>query len=133
MKTAQPTEPAIAVIAAPERVDALRLAGVAESHAVAADSAATAEIPGILRRWISGGKIGVILIDENLIPFAGDAVRTLRAGKSALPVILEVPVHEVTADTSAAYYKALSREFLGLDVVLEAEDSPEHEPVSKTM
>ncbi len=133
MKAPRPNERGVAVIGGTDLVNALRLAGVEAAHVAEPGSGASVDVPRILRGWISGGKIGVILVEEGLLPLADDVVASARAGKNVLPVILEVPVHEVTADTAAAYYKALSRGFLGLDVVLEAEETPTGEDVSKPM
>ncbi len=130
MKAARANEQGIAVMGGHELVNALRLAGVALWHVAEARAGEATDISRTVRGWISGGKVGLILIEEELVPFAADVIASARARKSVLPVILEVPAREVSMDAAAAYYKALSREYLGLDVVLEAEESPDGEHVS---
>lgn len=130
MKTPATKGYGIAVLGGPDLVNALRLAGVADGHVVEAGSDAAAEVPRVLRGWVSGGKVGLILVGDGLTTAAAEVLASVRSRKGLLPVILEVPEREVTEEASAAYYKALSREFLGLDVVLEADEAPENPAVS---
>lgn len=115
---------AIAVMAGPELVGALRLAGVRETCVVEGEQGSPAKINETLRGWIAGGEVGVILIAEEPAAHAAEVIRSVRARKGLVPVILEIPDGALEKGGAAAFYRKMSRDFLGLEIVLK-EDAPD--------
>jgi len=120
MKNALATDKEIAVLADPELIGALRLAGLRKTVALQAGDADTRlAVVETLQDWLRNEEVGVILVAENLAAMAEDVIASPRKGKRLLPVIVEVPSREGSRHGDAAdYYKKLSRDFLGLEIVL---------------
>jgi vacuolar-type H+-ATPase subunit F/Vma7 len=115
-----PEERQIAVLADEELVGALRLAGVRLARVMESDAAAAPKVRELLREWVADEGIGVILIAENLASLIEGQLDSWRAERRIFPVILQVPSPGAAlhADVTG-YYSKLSRDFLGLEIVLE--------------
>jgi vacuolar-type H+-ATPase subunit F/Vma7 len=115
-----PGDRQIAVMAGEELVGALRLAGVRMVKVIRADPAAANAVRRTLQDWVGQEEIGVIVVAEELAALARELIDSLRAQRRIFPVILEVssPENARHADV-AAYYRKLSRDFLGLEIVLQ--------------
>jgi vacuolar-type H+-ATPase subunit F/Vma7 len=115
----------IAVLADHGLVGALRLAGVRLARVMEADAAAAPRVRELLREWMADEAIGVIIIAEDLAALAKGLLDSWRAEKRLFPVILQVPASASArcADV-AGYYRKLSRDVLGLEIVLEEFEAP---------
>ncbi len=108
----------IAILAGPGLAGALRLAGVRRARSIEPEAVSEDSVRSTLRKWIAGDEIGVIVISEELAALARDLIAPHRMGKRVFPIILEVPADAEKAD-SAGYYRKLSRDFLGMEIVLD--------------
>ena len=121
------TDRAVAALADPELVDALRLAGVERTRALRAEPEAAETVEETLREWLADESLGVVIIGADHAALAAETISRIRHGRRLSPVIVQVPSRDGAwaADTTE-YYQALSREFLGLEVVLrDGEDGAE--------
>jgi vacuolar-type H+-ATPase subunit F/Vma7 len=115
-------EKQIAILADPELVDAMRLAGIRRTRALRAHGGAAAAIGETLREWLATDEIGVIIIGADHAALARELISGLRRGKRISPVIIEVPSRDGAWQADAVqYYQRLGREFLGLEIVLQEE------------
>jgi len=120
----------IVVMADPELVDALRLAGVRTTRALRAGPDSASAVGETLQEWLAAEDIGVIVIGADHAELARALISAFRRGKRISPVIVEVPSHNGSWEAdSTQYYQQLGRKFLGLEIMLqddesEADDSP---------
>lgn len=120
MNPTDSTPKEIAVLAGPAMVDALRLAGVRRARVIEAGAETAGEVRAAIREWTECGEVGVIAIGEELAVHVRDTLAHHRKAKRFLPVILELPSPETTRENAVAYYRRLSRDFLGLEIELES-------------
>jgi vacuolar-type H+-ATPase subunit F/Vma7 len=110
----------IAVMAGEDLVGALRLAGVRMVKVIGAEPAAANTVRRTLQDWVAQEEIGVIVVAAEFAALARELIDSLRAQQRIFPVILEVPSPEDARHADvAAYYRKLSRDFLGLEIVLQ--------------
>jgi vacuolar-type H+-ATPase subunit F/Vma7 len=112
---------AIAVLADLELTQALRLAGIHRTRALDASAAgAKQRVRDTLREWLDSDELGLIIIGTGHAALVSDDLDALKASKRLLPVIIEVPSRDGAwqAD-STRFYQALSRKYLGLEIVLD--------------
>jgi vacuolar-type H+-ATPase subunit F/Vma7 len=109
----------VAVIGDLELVSTLRLAGVRKTRAVQGEHDAAEQIREALKEYMSDPEVGVVMLLEEFAELARDTVSHYRQSKSVLPVIVEVPSKGGTRHPDVVgYYRQLSRQFLGFDIVL---------------
>lgn len=109
----------VAVIGDLELVSTLRLAGVRKTRSVQGESHAVEDIREALKEYMSDPEVGVVMLLEEFAELARDTVSQYRQSKNVLPVIVEVPSKGGTRHPDVVgYYRQLSREFLGFDIVL---------------
>lgn len=110
----------IAVIADPELVDAMRLAGIRRTRSMRARASNAALVGETLREWLATEDVGVIIIGADHAALVPELLSRLRNGKRISPLVIEVPSRDGAwqAD-STQYYQRLGREFLGLEIVLQ--------------
>lgn len=114
----------IAVIADPEIVDALRLAGVGRSEALRADEAATPRVRQVLGDWLADATVAVIVIGVAHARLVAAELAGHRHSRHIRPVVVQVPsLGDGRERDSLDYYHELGREFLGLDIVLQPDDA----------
>jgi vacuolar-type H+-ATPase subunit F/Vma7 len=114
----------IAVIADPEIVDALRLAGVGRSEALRADEAATPRVRQILGDWLADATVAVIVIGVAHARLVAAELAGHRHSRRIRPVVVQVPsLGDGRERDSLDYYHELGREFLGLEIVLQPDDA----------
>jgi vacuolar-type H+-ATPase subunit F/Vma7 len=114
----------IAVIADPEIVDALRLAGVGRSEALRADEAATPRVRRILGDWLADATVAVIVIGVAHARLVAAELAGHRHSRRIRPVVVQVPsLGDGRERDSLDYYHELGREFLGLEIVLQPDDA----------
>lgn len=114
----------IAVIADPEIVDALRLAGVGRSEALRADEAAAPRIRQILGDWLEDAALAVIVIGVAHARLVAAELAGHRHSRRVRPVVVQVPsLGDGGERDSLDYYHQLGREFLGLEIVLQPGDT----------
>ena len=112
-------ERALAVLAEPELVDALRLAGIERTRALRATPDAAQRVQETLREWLADESLGVVIIGTAHAALAAEMIRSFRHGRRPSPVIVQVPSRDGEWEADArAYYQALGREFIGLELVL---------------
>jgi vacuolar-type H+-ATPase subunit F/Vma7 len=110
----------LAVMAEPELVNALRLAGVGRTRSLRAEAGAAETVDETLREWLAEDEIGVIVIGAEHAALVRDRIAAYRKGKRTTPVIVEVPSRDgAWQDDATGYYQQLCREFLGLEIVLQ--------------
>lgn len=114
----------IAVIADPEIVDALRLAGVGRSEALRADEAAAPRVRQILGDWLEDAAVAVIVIGAAHARLVAAELAGHRHSRRVRPVVVQVPsLGDGGERDSVDYYHQLGREFLGLEIVLQPGDT----------
>jgi vacuolar-type H+-ATPase subunit F/Vma7 len=112
-------EGAVAVLADAQLVDAMRLAGVERTRTLRAEPEAAESVEETLREWLADESLGVVIIGADHAALAAEAISRIRHGRRLSPVIVQVPSRDGAWESDAtAYYQVLSREFLGLEVVL---------------
>lgn len=110
---------AVAVLADPELVGALRLAGVGRTLGLRAVPEATETVEETLREWLADASLGVVIVGADHAALAIEAIGRFRHTRRVSPVIVQVPSRDGAGGVDATtYYQALGREFLGLEVVL---------------
>jgi vacuolar-type H+-ATPase subunit F/Vma7 len=113
----------IVVMADPELVDAMRLAGVRRTRALRAGPGTAAAVDETLREWLAAEDIGVIVIGADHAELARGLISAFRKGKRISPVIVEVPSQNGSWQADATqYYQQLGREFLGLEIMLQDDE-----------
>lgn len=114
----------IVVMADSELVDAMRLAGVRRTRALRAGPGSASAVGETLREWLAAEDIGVIVIGADHAALARDLISAFRNSKRISPVIVEVPSRDGSWQADAtAYYQQLGREFLGLEIMLQDDES----------
>jgi vacuolar-type H+-ATPase subunit F/Vma7 len=114
----------IAVLGDPELVDALRLAGIWRGEALRAHEAAAPRVQRILAAWLEDEAVAVIVIGAGHATLVAAKLAEHRHSRRAHPVVVQVPSLGDDGERAAAdYYHELSREFLGLEVVLQASEA----------
>jgi vacuolar-type H+-ATPase subunit F/Vma7 len=114
----------IAVLADPELVDALRLAGVGRSEALRAHEVAAQRVREILADWLADEAIAVIVIGVAHARLVAAELAEHRHSRRARPVLVQVPSLGDGGERAAAdYYHELGREFLGLEIVLQGSET----------
>ena len=114
----------IAVLADPELVDALRLAGIGRSEALRAQPAAAARVRQMLAAWLEDDAVAVIVIGVAHARLVAAELAEHRHSRRAHPVVVQVPSLGDGGERAAAdYYHELGREFLGLEIVLQASEA----------
>jgi vacuolar-type H+-ATPase subunit F/Vma7 len=120
VKDSDPVDKRVAVMADPELVDALRLAGVSRTCALRAGAGAAEAVDKTLREWLAADDTGVIVIGADHAALVRDRVAACRKSRRITPVIVEVPSRDGAWQADATdYYQQLCREFLGLEIVLQ--------------
>jgi vacuolar-type H+-ATPase subunit F/Vma7 len=110
----------IAVVADPEIVNALRLAGVGRSEALRADEAAAPKVRQVLGDWLEDAAVAVIVIGAAHARLVAAELAGHRHSRRVRPVVVQVPSLGDGGETdSLDYYHQLGREFLGLEIVLQ--------------
>jgi vacuolar-type H+-ATPase subunit F/Vma7 len=123
----------IAVLADPELVDALRLAGVRRARALRAGSDAASIITEALREWLAADEVGLVVVGADHAALAREAVGEFRRGRRLLPVIVEVPAQDGAWPADATeYYQRMGREYLGLEIVLQETGASTDEAAATT-
>jgi vacuolar-type H+-ATPase subunit F/Vma7 len=123
----------IAVLADPELVDALRLAGVHRVRALRAEPGAAGAVAETLRAWLVSDQVGAVVIGADHAALARDVVAEFRRGKRISPVIVEVPSRDGAWATDATeYYQQLGRAYLGLEIVLQGTEASTDEATAGT-
>jgi len=114
----------IAVLADPELVDALRLAGIGRAEALRAHEAAAPGVRRILAEWLEDEAVSVIVIGAAHATLVAAELAEHRHSRRAHPVVVQVPSLGDGGERAAAdYYHELGREFLGLEIVLQASEA----------
>ncbi len=109
----------VAVIGDLDLVSALRLAGVRKTRTIEGGSHTAEQVREALKAYVSDPEVGVVLLLEDYAELADDVVSQHRLSKSVLPVIVEVPPKSGTRHPDVVgYYRQVSREFLGFDIVI---------------
>jgi len=109
----------VAVVGDLELVSTLRLAGVRKTHVVQGAPHAADQVREALQEYMNDPEVGVVMLLEEFADLASDAVSQYRMSRNVLPVIVEVPSKGGTRHPDVVgYYRQLSREFLGFDIVI---------------
>lgn len=118
----EPQAREIAVLADPELVSALRLAGVARVRALRAEAQAREEVIETLQGWLAEEGMALVIVGAAHAELAREQLEAWRRQRRVLPVIVEVPSRDGPVETDAAhYYQQMGRDYLGLELRLEAE------------
>lgn len=120
---AEPHAREIAVLADPELVAALRLAGVAKTQALCADPKARETVLETLAAWLDTDTVALVIIGAGHAALVRERLDALRRERRTLPVVVEVPSRDGPWETDAAqYYRRMGRDYLGLELALEKEE-----------
>ena len=107
----------VAVIGDEDLVSGMRLAGVSHYHIVKGEDDARGEVREVLSDLTAESDIGVVVLQEDYLPYVEDIVKQLREGKRLTPIIIEVPSKYGTRyEDIVGYYRSFVRKFVGFDI-----------------
>jgi vacuolar-type H+-ATPase subunit F/Vma7 len=106
----------IVVVGDEDLVAGMRLGGVGKYFTVENGQNTREEVRKILTGLIADSTIGVIVIQEDFMPFAQSTIENLRAEKRLTPVFIGVPSKLGARADTIEQYKAFIRRFVGFEI-----------------
>jgi len=106
----------IVVIGDEDLVDGMRLGGIGKYFTIKNDQTARDEVRKVLSSIVDDNSIGVIVLQEDFMPFAESVIEHLRAEKRLTPVFIGVPSKEGARGDTIEQYKAFIRRFVGFEI-----------------
>lgn len=106
----------IVVVGDEDLVAGMRLGGIGKYFTITNDQAAPEGVRKVLSALIADNTVGVIVLQEDYMPYAQSIVEKMRAEKRLTPVFIGVPSKLGARGDTIEQYKAFIRRFVGFEI-----------------
>ncbi len=106
----------IVVVGDEDLVAGMRLGGIGRYFVVPNDPNAREEVRKVMNNLIGDSTVGVIVLQEDYMPYAEKQISQLRNEKRLTPVIIGVPSKTGARADTIEQYKAFIRRFVGFEI-----------------
>lgn len=100
-----------------DMVNGFRLAGLSRYRIVKDDADARENLGRLMSELVDETGVGIIILQEDYLPYVENIVQRIREEKRLLPLIVEVPSkHGTVYEDISSYYSTMIRRFVGFDI-----------------